>query len=109
MHNVPSLNRQTAAASRSMNSPDIAFKLAPDIPERWERSYRHLLVALDVYLDGGGQGSDERLESIRIADLEILNEAMRLVYGAMTGTASEPARYRYLASTPEAVPAWKKA
>src|SRR5262245_35016029 len=109
MRAAPALNRRTGAAPRSMNSLDIAFKLAPDIPQRWERSYRHLLAALDAYLAGDGRGDDEGLESVRIADLEILNEAMRLVYGAMIGTASEPLRYRYLASTPEAVPAWKKA
>ena len=92
-----------------MNRPETVFKLPADIPERWERSYRHFLSALDRHLRENEGKADDNLETLRIADLEILSEAMRMVYRAMTGGAADDSRFNYLLGTPEVVPAWKKA
>ena len=92
-----------------MNRAETAFKLPADIPERWERSYRHFLSALDRYLSESEAKADDNLETLKIADLEILSEAMRMVYRAMTGGPADDSRFNYLMGTPEVVPAWKKA
>ena len=72
-----------------MNRPETVFKLPADIPERWERSYRHYLSALDRYLRENDGKADGNIETLRIADLEILSEAMRMVYRAMTGGTAD--------------------
>lgn len=92
-----------------MNRAETAFKLPADIPERWESSYRHFLSALDRYLSENEGKANDDLETLRITDLEILSEAMRMVYRAMTGGPADNSRFNYLLGTPEIVPAWKKA
>ncbi len=92
-----------------MNRAEKVFTLPADIPERWERSYRHLLSALDLYLRENEGKADDNLETLKIADLEILSEAMRMVYRGMTGGMPDNSRFNYLLGTPEIVPAWKKA
>lgn len=92
-----------------MNQAETAFKLPADIPERWEASYRHFLSALDRYLSENEGKANDDLETLRIADLEILSEAMRMVYRAMTGGLADESRFNYLLGTPDIVPAWKKA
>ena len=92
-----------------MNRAETAFKLPADIPERWERAYRNLLSSLDRYLRENEGKADDNLETLRIADLEILSEAMRMVYRAMTGGPADDSRFNYLSRVPEIVPAWKKA
>lgn len=93
----------------TMNRAKAAFTLPADIPERWERSYRYFLSALDGYLRENEGKAGDNLETLRIADLEILSEAMRMVYRAMTGGRADDSRFNYLLGTPEIVPAWKKA
>lgn len=95
--------------SSTMNRAETAFKLPADIPERWEASYRHFLCALDRYLSEKEGKANDDLETLRIADLEILSEAMRMIYRAMTGGPADESRFNYLLGTPEVVPAWKKA
>jgi hypothetical protein len=92
-----------------MNRANVAFKLPIDIADRWERSYRHLLGALNRHLYEDEKAGDDRLETLRIADLEITSEAMRAVYRAMVGGPVDDSRFNYLVRTPDAVPAWKKA
>lgn len=84
------------------------ISLPTDISERWERSYREMLGVLGAYLYGDPHRDDPQYEVLRIAELEIISDAMRQVYGAVVGSAPGEARFNYLIRNPQSVAGWKK-
>src|SRR5437868_6066061 len=93
-----------------MNQPTRhTFSLPINIADRWERSYRRFLDVVSKHLYNDKQVVEGSLEIFRLAELEIISEAMRAVYRGMVGGPVDESRFNYLIRTPEVVPAWKKA
>ena len=87
--------------------PTLAI-LPPDLRESRERAYRAFIGVVDAWLLAHDIESDPQAELLALTEQEIVSEAMRQVYGVMTGGAKRIDRMGYLRNVPAPSPLWKQ-
>ena len=80
--------------------------LPADAAIRWEASYRAFIAVIDAWFLSHDVDSDDQTELLLLAEQEIINQSMRLVYRGMSSVADDDRRLHYLRRVPHAVPPW---
>jgi hypothetical protein len=80
--------------------------LPADAATRWEAAYRAFIGFVDGWFTSQDIDRDDQAELLFLAEQEIINEAMRFVYSALSGIRCDTQRLDYLRRVPDPVPPW---